>query len=141
MGHDVIPVMMGHDVIPCSDGAGCDIVDVIQKGLDESMIQQSMLNKYVDCITEGDEKTNEEDDDFTGAGKLNIHDFIEWNEALELELWHKKGVAGVPLDYAIWDVLHLVTYLLMQIRIKGFTKSDMWGWSGERTRSRLCKSS
>jgi hypothetical protein len=37
MGHDVIPVVMGHDVI---DGAGCDIVDVIQKGLDDSMLQQ-----------------------------------------------------------------------------------------------------
>jgi hypothetical protein len=40
MGHDVIPIMMGHDVIPCNDGAGYDVVDVIQKGLDDSMIQQ-----------------------------------------------------------------------------------------------------
>jgi hypothetical protein len=31
MGHDAIPVMMGHDVIPRSDGAGCDIANVIQK--------------------------------------------------------------------------------------------------------------
>jgi hypothetical protein len=42
MGNDVIPVMMGHDVIPRNDGAGHDIVDVIQKGLDDSMIQQLM---------------------------------------------------------------------------------------------------
>jgi hypothetical protein len=34
--------MMGHDVISCNDGAGCDIVDVIQKGLDDNMIQQLM---------------------------------------------------------------------------------------------------
>jgi hypothetical protein len=42
MGHDVIPVMTGHDVIPHNDGARCDIVDAIQKGLDGSMIQQLM---------------------------------------------------------------------------------------------------
>jgi hypothetical protein len=38
----VIPVMMGHDVIYPYDGAGRDIVDVIQKGLNDSMIQQLM---------------------------------------------------------------------------------------------------
>jgi hypothetical protein len=66
---------------------------------------QAELNKYVDWIKEGDEKTDEEDDDITGAGKLNIHDFIEWNEALGLELQQKKGVAGVPLYYVIHDAL------------------------------------
>jgi hypothetical protein len=66
---------------------------------------QAELNEYVDRITEGDEKTDEEYEDITGAGKLNIHDFIEWNEALELELWRKKGLAGVPLYYAIRDAL------------------------------------
>jgi hypothetical protein len=30
---------------------------------------QGELDEYVDCITEGDEKTDEEDDDITGAGK------------------------------------------------------------------------
>jgi hypothetical protein len=39
----VTPVMMGHDVIPCNDGAGYDVVDVIQKGLDDSMIQTTYL--------------------------------------------------------------------------------------------------
>jgi hypothetical protein len=58
--------------------------------------------EYTDQITEGDEKTDKEDDDIMGAGKLNIHDFIVWNEALKLELQHKKGVAGVPLYYISW---------------------------------------
>jgi hypothetical protein len=31
MGYDAIPIMIGHDVILRNDGAGCDIVDVIQK--------------------------------------------------------------------------------------------------------------
>jgi hypothetical protein len=43
MGHDVIPMMMGHDVIPCNDRAGYDVVDVIQKGLDDSRTQQLLL--------------------------------------------------------------------------------------------------
>jgi hypothetical protein len=34
--------MMGHDMIPRNDGTGCDMIDVIQKGLDGSMIQQLM---------------------------------------------------------------------------------------------------
>jgi hypothetical protein len=66
---------------------------------------QAELNEYVERITEGDEKSDEEDDSITGAGKLNIHDFIEWNEALELELRQKKGVAGVPLYYVIQEAL------------------------------------
>jgi hypothetical protein len=47
---------------------------------------QAELDECVDRITESDQRTDEEDDDITGPGKLNIHDFIEWNEALELEL-------------------------------------------------------
>jgi hypothetical protein len=37
---NVIPVMMVHDMIPPNDGAGCDVVDVIQKGLDDSMMMR-----------------------------------------------------------------------------------------------------
>jgi hypothetical protein len=40
--------MLGHDVIPCKDGAGCDMVDVIQKGLNDSMIQQLMCMGHRD---------------------------------------------------------------------------------------------
>jgi hypothetical protein len=73
---------------------------------------QAELEEYVDQITEGDEKSDEEDDDIMGAGKLNIHDFIEWNEVLELELQRKRGVAGVPLYYVSQEALP-GTYLLM----------------------------
>jgi hypothetical protein len=64
--------------------------------------RQAELDEYVDQMMEGDEKTDEEEDDITGAGKLNI---IEWNEALGLELQQKKGVAGAPLYYVICDAL------------------------------------
>jgi hypothetical protein len=66
---------------------------------------QAELGEYVDWVTEGNEKTDEQHDDIMGAGKLNIHDFIKWNEALELELWRKQGVASVPLYYVIQEDL------------------------------------
>jgi hypothetical protein len=66
---------------------------------------QAELDEYVNQKTEGYEKTDEEDDDITGAGKLNIHDFIKWNEALELELWRKKGVTSIPCYYVICNAL------------------------------------
>jgi hypothetical protein len=49
---------------------------------------------------------------------LNIHDFSEWNEALELEL--QCSVARVPLYYVTWEPLPPGNSLL----------PDKAGWSG-----------
>jgi hypothetical protein len=73
--------------------------------LNPNAFGQAELNEYVEQTTEGDEKSDEEDDSITSTGKLNIHDFLEWNKAPELELRQKKGVAGVPLYYVIQEAL------------------------------------
>jgi hypothetical protein len=45
------------------------------------------------------------------------------DEMLELELQHKKGVAGVPLFYVIWEALPHGHVFVMSL-------SNQTGWSG-----------
>jgi hypothetical protein len=97
---------------------------------------QAELNEYVKRITEGDEKSDEEDDSITGTGKFNLLSgmrHLSWNCS------RRKGWQVFPSTMSFEKHCHLDMCLLM-MKSSVSIKSDRWEWSAGKIRSMWHKS-